>query len=236
MPRFSNHDAAAPRGSLTPAINSLTIPARDFYHMIKALLLIFSSQATWLRIVQTPRKWGTLFATYLVPMVLVACAAEGFGLVHWGKARGAIPRLIPFSVPRMLVYESAQFLLGIAIVLLAARLIKSFGETFHERHRYSQTFTVAAYGLSPLFLLRLADAFPYVPWWLTWSVGIFLSISILYSGIPLIMRPDPPHALGLYLMTSMFLIIITGLPRFVTAWYLAGKFPKLDNWVSHIAH
>lgn len=204
--------------------------------MIKALLLIFSSQATWLRIVQTPRKWGLLLATYFVPMALLACAAEGFGLVRWGKMRGAIPHLTRFSVSQMLVFESVQFILSLGIVLLAAWLIKSFGETFHGRHPFSQTLTVAAYGLSPLFFLRLADAFPYVPWWLTWVVGIFLSISILYSGIPLVMRPDPPHALGLYLLTSMFLIIITGLPRFVTAWYLAGKFPKLDAWVSHIAH
>jgi Yip1 domain len=201
--------------------------------MIKALLLIFSSAATWQRIAETPRKWGVILAAYLLPMLLLACAAEGYGLVHWGKLRGELTKLTQFSISQAVVYEAAQFILALAIVFIAAGLIKSLGETFHGRHNFSQTFTVAAYGLSPVFLLRLLDAFPAIPPWVTWLIGIVLTISILYSGIPLVMRPDPPHALGLYLMTSMFLFMITGLTRFVTAWYLKGEFTKLDALISH---
>ena len=39
-------------------------------------------------------------------------------------------------------------------------MVKSIGETFHGRHTYTQAFTTVAYSLSPLFLLRLLDAFP----------------------------------------------------------------------------
>lgn len=201
--------------------------------MIKALLLIFSSAATWQRIAETPRKWGVVLAGYLLPMLLLACAAEGYGLVHWGKLRGQLTKLTQFSVSQAVVYEAAQFILSLAIVLIAAGLIKSFGETFHGRHNFSQTFTLAAYGLSPVFLLRLLDAFPAISPWVTWGIGIVLTISILYSGIPLVMRPDPPHALGLYLVTSMFLVMFTGLTRFATDWYLKGKFTKLDALISH---
>jgi hypothetical protein len=204
--------------------------------MIKALLLIFSSAATWQRIAETPRKWIVVLVGYLTPMLLLACAAEGYGLVHWGKPRGEFTALTQFSVSQAVVYEVGQFMLSLAIVFIAAALIKSIGETFHGRHNFSQTFTLAAYGLSPIFLLRLLDAFPSVSPWVTWLIGIVLTISILYSGIPLVMRPDPPHALGLYLMSSMFLLMITGLTRFVTIWYLQGKFTKLDGLISHITN
>lgn len=204
--------------------------------MIKALLLIFSSPATWTRISETPRKWGVLLVSYVLPMVLLPGLAEGYGLIHWGKPRGEISKLTHFSMKFAVAYEIGQVILSLAIVFLAARLIKSLGGTFHGRHTFSQTFTVAAYGLSPLFLLRLFDAFPGVSPWLTWLVGIVLCIAVLYSGIPLIMRPDPPHALGLYLMTSMFLFMITGLLRFVTTWYLMGKFGKLDELISRLTH
>lgn len=204
--------------------------------MIKALLLIFSSQATWLRIAQTPRKWGAVLAAYVLPMVLLVCAAEGYGMVHWGKPRGEIAKLKQFSTSYATAYEAAQFILSLALVFIAARLIKSLGGTFHGRHTFSQTFTVAAYGLSPYFLLRLLDAFPQIFPWLTWIVGILLSISVLYSGIPLILRPDPPHALGLYLMTSLFLLMITGLMRFTTTWFLLGKFGKLDAFIEQFIH
>ncbi len=200
--------------------------------MIKALLLIFSSAATWLRIAQTPRKWGVVLAAYVLPMLLLVCAAEGYGMVHWGKPHGEIARLKQYSTSYATVYEAVQFALSLALVFIAAKLIKSLGETFHGRHTFSQTFTVAAYGLSPYFLLRLLDAFPQIYPWLTWSVGILLAISVLYSGIPLILRPDPPHALGLYLMTSLFLVLITGLMRFATTWFLMGKFVKLDDLIA----
>jgi hypothetical protein len=201
--------------------------------MIKALLLIFSSAATWQRISETPRKWGVVLFVYLLPMLLLVSAAEGYGLTQWGKLRGELTKLTQFSIPQAEVYEAAQLILSLAIVFIAAGLIKSFGETFHGRHNFSQTFTVAAYGLSPVFLLRLLNAFPAVSPWASWGIGITLTISILYSGIPLVMRPDPPHALGLYLMTSMFLFMITGLTSFFSDWYLKGKFPKLDVLVSH---
>ena len=204
--------------------------------MIKALLLIFSSQATWLRISTTPRRWGVILVAYVVPMLLLVAAAEGYGLMHWGKLRGQIAKITQFSPPEAAVYEAGQFVLSLTTIFVAARLIKMLGETFHGRHPFGQAFTVAAYGLSPLFLFRLLDAFPAVSPWLTWGIGILLSISILYSGIPLIMRPDPPHALGLYLMSSMFLLFMTGLARFVTDWYLKGKFTKLDDLIAHWIH
>ncbi len=204
--------------------------------MIKALLLIFSAEATWLRIAQLPRHWGAVLATYVVPMLLLVGVAEGYGMVHWGKPRGEIAKLKYFTGTYATAYEATQFVLALALVLFAAKLIKSLGETFHGRHTFSQTFTVAAYGLSPYFLLRLLNAFPQVYPWLTWIVGILLSISVLYSGIPLILRPDPPHALGLYLMTSLFLLMVTGLLCFTTSWFLQGKFGRLDDLIAKILH
>lgn len=204
--------------------------------MIKALLLIFSAQPTWLRIAQTPRHWGAVLTTYVLPMLLLVHAVEGYGMVHWGKPRGEIAKIKPYSATYATAYEVFQFLLALALVFIVARLIKSLGGTFHGRHTFSQTFTVAAYGLSPYFLLRLLDAFPQVFPWLTWIVGILLSVSVLYSGIPLILRPDPPHALGLYLMTSLFLLMITGLLCFTTTWFLLGKFGKLDAFIANYIH
>lgn len=49
------------------------------------------------------------------------------------------------------------------------------------------------------------------------------------------MMPDPPHAFGLYLMNSLLLILITGLARFVTAWYLSGHFKPVEGLISAIA-
>src|SRR5439155_128077 len=122
------------------------------------------------------------------------------------------------------VFESAQFLLSLGIVFIGARLMKSIGETFHGRHTFTQAFTTIAYSLGPLFVLRLLDSFVGMPPWVSWSIGIMLSIAVLYHGVPRIMQPDPPHAFGLFFMNALLLLLITGLVRLLTSWYLLGKF------------
>ena len=48
------------------------------------------------------------------------------------------------------------------------------------------------------------------------------------------MKPDPSHAFGLFLMSTFLMVMITGLGRFFTAWYLMGQFVGLDEWVSKL--
>jgi Yip1 domain len=208
--------------------------------MIKALLLIFDTEATWDRIVASHRKMSYVLFVHLIPLLLLTSAAEGYGLVTWGKMRGEIAQPYKFPIPQTIVYEIGQVLLSLIIVFVGAKLLKSLGETFHGRHTYGQAFVAVAYGLSPMFLLRTFDAFPIVPPLISYAVGIILSIMIMYHGIPRIMLPDPPHAFGLYVISSVLLFMITGLARFATMYFLAGRFSRLDELigqlVSHFTH
>ena len=101
--------------------------------------------------------------------------------------------------------------------------------------RCAQAFTVAAYSLSPVFLMRAMNALPGVSPWATWGVGAVLAAMVLYHGWPRVMLPDPPHAFGLYLMSVLLLWIVTGLACFLTVWYLAGKFTRLDALIARLA-
>ena len=197
--------------------------------MIKALLLIFEPIQAWDRITRARRSLVFILTFHLLPLLLLAAAAEGYGLVHWGKGQGALMKLKTFPLPEVVIYEFGQLLLSVGVVLVGAKIIKSLGETFHGRHTFTQAFTVTAYGLSPLFLLRLLDAFSSVNPWVSWTIGILLSVGVLYQGLPRLMEPDPPHALGLYLMSALLLAITTGLARFVTAWYLEGRFKSVET-------
>ncbi len=201
--------------------------------MIKALLLIFSPIPVWERIVRAQRSFAFVLTIYLLPMLILAGAAEGYGMVRWGKWQRDLEFLKKFDAGEAVVYEIGQLLLSLGIVLLAAKIIKSLGETFHGRHSYTQTFTVVAYGISPLFLLRLLDAYPLNPW-ISWSIGILLSLAVFYQGVPRVMQPDAPHAFGLFLMGALLLVIITGLARFVTAWYLQGRFAGVESVIHNL--
>jgi hypothetical protein len=203
--------------------------------MIKALLLIFEPIATWEGILRARRSMGFILVIYVLPLLLITSAAEGYGLVHWGKWQGEVGRLKNFSLGEAVVVEVAQFVLSLGVVFFGANLLKSIGETFHGRHTYTQAFTAVAYSLGPLFLLRLLDAFAGVSPWVSWSIGIILSVAVLYHGVPRTMEPDPSHAFGLYLMSALLLVLVSALVRFVTAAYLQGKFPVLQDLIGNLA-
>lgn len=202
--------------------------------MIKTLLMILDPVATWERVVAAQRKWGTVLLGYLLPLLLLSAIVEGFGLTRWGRQLGEIPHVRTLTVAETVFFETAQVLLSFAVVLVGAKLIKSLGETFHGRHTMNQSFTVAAYGLGPVFLLRMLNAFPEMPVWVSWAIGIVLAAAVLYHGLPRVMQPDPPHAFGLYLMSILLLTLVSGLARFLTDWYLQGRFPKLNAIISHL--
>jgi hypothetical protein len=202
--------------------------------MIKVLLLVFDSVAAWERIALAQRKWVGILSGYLLPLLLLVSAVEGYGLMQWGKARGGLAHPRPFSFSEMLVFEIGQLVLSLLVVFVGAWLIKSLGETFHGRHNFNQAFTVAAYGLSPVILLRMLNAFPNVSPWVSWLIGIALTFSILYYGLPRVMKPDPSHAFGLYLTSSLLLLMLTGLARVLIVFYLQGKLVRLEELVARI--
>jgi hypothetical protein len=205
--------------------------------MIKALMLVLDPAASWDSIVSRKRSWQTILVIYLLPLWLMAFAAEFYGLVHWGKPRGFVTQLKTLSNSEALIFEIIQLGLMAALVFIGAKLIKALGETFHGRNTFNQTFTVVAYGLGPVFTMRIFDAFPSVAgwvYWATWGAGIILTFAILYMGIPKVMLPDPPHAFGLYLTSSVFLLMVSGLIRFLTFSFLQGKFGKLDSLIEKI--
>ena len=100
--------------------------------------------------------------------------------------------------------------LWLLIIVISATVLKSVCGTFHGRHNYTQAVATVAYGLSPLFLFHLLDAFPAMVPWASWALGIILSIAVLYQGVPRMMEPDPPHAFGLYLMSALTVLLATG--------------------------
>jgi hypothetical protein len=202
--------------------------------MIKAIFLIFQPGATWDRIAQARRGFFTVLAVYLLPMVVVSGAVEGWGLHHWGKVQPKFHLIRDFSAGTVLTFEVVQLALSVVMVLVSALLLLKISQTFHTRGAYTQAFTAMAHAFSPLFLLRLLDAGPSVSPWVTWGIGIMLSIWIFYQGLPRVMEPDPAHAFGLYLSTVFVMVLASGIVRVLTALYLLGYVDFRNSWLTHL--
>ena len=190
--------------------------------MIRAILLIFDPAGTWERIVKAKRGLGFVLFFYLIPVVAMSVAGELFGKAHFGVLQD-YGEAAPISERLLAVYGAVQFLTSLVVAIVVAVLVKSMAGTFQPRHTYGQCFKVVAYAFGPFLLLRLADAFPVVNPWLSFSVGIILSQRALYSGIPQVVDPDPPNAFGLYLTSGLLLTMMAGLARFFTLLVLREK-------------
>ena len=183
---------------------------------------MFEGGPAWDRIVLKPPGFASVLFLRLLPMMIITAALEGLGLSHWGKWQSDFRCYKHFSENQIIGYEVGQTVLNLLMILVCSWVFQVLGRTFHGRitYTYARSFAAAAYGLSPLFLMRLLDPFPGMNPYITWGLGIVLSIWILYDGLPRLLLPDPTHALGLYMSCSIVMFLFTGLVRVVTASYL----------------
>jgi len=191
--------------------------------MIRALLLIIDPTNTWERIENSQHGIARVFFVSILPLLLVTSAIESYGLMTWGRERGLEHKVKPISTDLLVRYEGASLLLSLVLLFVGAWLLKMIAEGFHRRHAYRDAFATAAYSLSPLFLCRALNAFPGINLWIPWGIGIFLALAVLYRGIPRVLKPDPPSALGLYMLASLMFLVATGLANFLQILVLDEK-------------
>jgi hypothetical protein len=206
--------------------------------MIIAILLIIVPGFAWERVASGRKSILSITLFFLLPLMVLTSIGEGYGLVRYGKEQATFKFTKQFNKltpSKAAAFEVLQIAGSFAVIFACAAIVRMFGDTFHSRQTYLQAFTALAYGLAPLFLLRLANIFPWLYPWIPWLVGIALSVGALYIGIPRIMQPDPPHAFGLYVMTSLVLVAATGLLQIITSGYLMGKVKVLNDVIETLA-
>lgn len=204
--------------------------------MIKALLLLVRPVQTWDGIDRSARSIAYILCVHLLPLILLTSVAEGYGLMHWGKKhQGEMSFIKKYELGEVVILETTQTILLAGMVFLGAYAAKAFGGTFHRRHTYRHAFTAVAYGCAPLLTLRLVDMSAWLNPWIPWATGMVLTVAVLYHGLPCILKPDPPHAFGLFFMTSVTLVVINGLLRLVTTFYYQGQFPNLEKAIMNLA-
>jgi Yip1 domain len=191
--------------------------------MITALFLIIEPGATWTGIAQAKKSSRWVLALYLLPTLVLSISGELYGLLEWGRRQKVIEGVKHITCDEALQYAAAQLVMSLLAVFFGALLLRAAGEDLHGRRGFSKCFTLVAYTLSPLFLVRLLDAFPAVSPWITFGVGITLSVAVFYSGLPRLLESETIHAFAFFSTGAVLLVMIAGLSRLVTWLVLEGK-------------
>ena len=202
--------------------------------MIRALLLILDPTATWEKIATAQRGYVFIFLGHLLPLMVITIGLEVFALSHLGERRGITEEFSKLPQTLALRYGAAEMVFNLLVILLGAKLVQKMANSFHAQHTYHQCFSVLACGLSPLFLGRILDAAPFLNTWVCFSIGMVLSVAALYQGVPLMLKPDPAKALGLYFVVVVLMSALAGVAHLLSLLVLHGDINSaLFNKIRH---
>lgn len=230
-PKKPNRPTIAPRprehldlGSKLQAVPVL----KDFYMM-------FGSTTVWNRIAVSNQGTGMTFFCYLLPLLMLVGIVEGHGLLLVGRRQVAHGLWTRFTLGKVFIYEIWQFAFLTVLLYLAAFFLNMYANACHQRNTLSQSLKVILHATGPLLVIQLLNGFPDFYLWLTWLIGTLLCLAALYNGIPRVLMPDAPSAFGLYIGGGFVLVTLLAVWRFMTDWYLAGKFKAMDEIIAEIA-
>lgn len=196
---------------------------KAFGGMFLVILMIFDAEAGWSRAVESARSIVRVLFLHLFPLLLLGCVAEGFGMMRWGKHVGQFGTMKTFTLEEVMRYQACHFGVGLVVVCFCALVLRGLSNTFHVRQTFAQGLTVCVFGLGPVFLMRVFDAFPSLFPWIAWIIGAALAAGILYHGVPRVMWLDPAHAFGVYMSSAMVLVLASGLGRVLVIYILQPK-------------
>lgn len=190
--------------------------------MITAFQLIFSPFETWEKITVAQRGYVWILLVHLLPLLIVCLGLEGFMLNRWGEKQGDLDRIINVPVWLAFRYAATYFLILLAAVFVGAKFLGMASESFNVQTSYLQSLVVMAYGYGPIILIRVLDGFPQVNTWVCWVLGVAGTVSVLYHGIGMVLRPDQTKGFGLYLVAIVIVVLMSGLGHFAAISVLQG--------------
>ncbi len=191
--------------------------------MITALALLITPAKRWQRIAQADR--GIVFVLFvsLLPLMLLAGLIEGYGLIKWGEKRGDFGAVVYISQELAIRHEAVQIGLGLLLIFVGSKFIQWIGAGFNFEPSYNQCFTLVAYGSTPIYLARFLYSVPLISTWFCWTLGALGFASVLYQGIAYVLKPSPTKGFGLYLLSVMILIPLSGIGHLTALSLLHGK-------------
>ena len=200
--------------------------------LIKDAVLIFHPIAAWNRIATEPRSVPFIFFVYFLPLLLLAAAVEGGALMIRGQHSLGANAVHQANFSTIFNCELKEVGAMIGLVLVVGIFIQMFANTCHRRNTLAQSLTVVLHSLGPLLLVQLLNGVHGMNPWVTWAVGTVLVLGSLYHGLPRVLQPDAPSALGLFLGSAFVMVMLLFLVRFFSIWFLLRQFKPHENILS----
>jgi hypothetical protein len=190
----------------------------------QTVFLMLFSEKSWNSIVESGYGFVRVVCLFFAPMLFTLAWMEGWGLRKWIRHYEVTGVSRPITSNEAIALEALRCLMILLAMLVCAHLLRVFAGTFKKnRNTYRQALIVVIYSFAPICLFRVFLVFYPFNEWLLWAFGMVLALKVLYHGLPRILEPDSPQALGLFFMSAFSLCLVTLLERFITLCYLCKE-------------
>jgi hypothetical protein len=192
--------------------------------MLRVLKLIFGADKEWEKMGLNPPNATLVFLFSLLPLLAVSLAVEGWGLLKFGEYHRDLMQQVRVPEARVIKYVVFYAITSLTVITVGSFLLNTVGQSFNLQSRFGNWFVLMGYGYAPIFLLRIADAFPRINTWVCWGIAVFLSLRILYHGVAHWLKPEQTKGLGIFMICVIYIVILSGLVHFASIQVLKGRF------------
>ena len=191
--------------------------------MVRALKLSIAPESCWQKAAENPPRVALVMLLSILPLMIAALAIEGYALTKYGVTFGEIGRR-SVSDNRAIKYEVFYGVASLAVIFLGAGLLKSIGASFDVKASYGACLVLIAFGYAPILFSRMLDAVPGINTWICWAVGAALSLRIFYHGVAWWLKPEQTKGFGLFIISSISVLVLSALVHFASVQVLHGRF------------
>lgn len=152
--------------------------------------ILFSPSEEWKKIRDVDCTVGKCFYGYVFIMAAIAPVSGYFGTTQFGWQIGA-REAVKLSPDSALTIAIAYYLVMLVAVFSMGLMIHWMGKTYKAEQSLSRCIRLAAFTVTPLFLVGIVELFPIL--WLNFVIGLpalALSVRLLYIGLPIMMEID----------------------------------------------
>lgn len=165
----------------------------------RAKNIIMRPKQEWPVIDTEPATVGGLYSGYIAPLAALPVIALILKYSFFGLPGTYTSHLIGFAI--------AQYVIGLIVIYLVALVIDALAPSFGGTKSVIQALKVTAYSYTAAWVLGV---FILLPWlgWLIALFGLFYSLYLLYTGLPVLMKSPPDKSAGYAIVVIIAAIIL----------------------------
>lgn len=174
--------------------------------MIRFFKLLTRPAPNWEDLFENPPSAWKVFLIFFMPLLILSMAIESAGwyfLQINASFLNSAPQSISVFEDQIIRWQAIQLGLTFALLLGLPVILKLVADSFGVKLPYSHAFLFTLYSISPLIMVRIPDALPWINTWVCWSVGLLVAFRFLYHGAPYLLQRKLAGAFGFFMVTGL---------------------------------